>query len=84
MITRESMINVLKAGAAEITFEKANGESRTAVASLTDEAVEMVGAPRGNGNPNANPENITFVELTKTGAQWRAFKLERLIEFKEL
>lgn len=73
-MTREQIIDTLKAYVCKIKFEKADGSIRDMICTLKNEYILVESA----GTRVPNPEIITVWDIQKEA--WRSFRLDRLIE----
>jgi hypothetical protein len=75
-MTNEEIVAKLKTSVCEITFEKADGSTRTMFGTLLDEHIPEVQNPRSGSFQDC----ITVYDLEENS--WRAFKPSKLISIE--
>lgn len=74
-MNKDELVELLKAGAVEVTFVKANGDIRVMQATLCEYLLpEVAGTSQRPANPNLQ------VVFDLEAEAWRSFKIDSVIE----
>ena len=83
MYTRDEMLNALRENVCQVLFTKANGEERLMECTLMQDEIPQELMPKTDGN-TVQP-NLDIVKVFDVGInQWRSFRVDSVIEFKEV
>ena len=81
--TRDEMLNALRDGFCEVLFTKANGEERLMECTLMQEEIPQELMPKTDNNKTE--PNLEILKVFDVGInQWRSFRIDSVIEFKEV
>ena len=86
-VFKSSVIQILKSGVVDLTFEKVDGTKRTGKATLDPVLVESVIGRPEEAKPDSkprkeNPDVVRFFDVDK--GEFRTFKLEKLVTLADL
>lgn len=81
-MTRETILNELRAGVKTVTFTKVNGDERVMDCTLKMDLIPTEMQPKTDGNLTEGATNETVIKAYDVKAEgWRSFKVDSVKNF---